>query len=532
MVSKGRSGVVAAMCGVGAVLLLFGGSTAVAGASRNSVAGTAEVAKVFAGIESKSRYRQSDWGYEVLDQKSGKVLLAQNDQKMFDPGSTMKLYSVSTAVSKYGPSYRFHTPVYREGRVAGGSLSGNLVMVGSGDLSFGLRERRNGTLYYESLPKANQSYADELPGAVEPPGNPLAGIDQLAAKVRASGINRVNGNVVIDDRLFTPFDGFPDGLISPIWVNENLIDLLVRPGVVGRPASIKWRPMTASYVVENKVATVGAKKPTTLNVSEPSPGTIEVTGQIAAGSPPTLRVWEIDDPSAFARTAFIEALQRAGVTVTASATGPNPRALLPSKGRYRAADMIGQHVSARLSQFAKLILKVSYNRGADLMACLAAVKIGSTDCLRGVAAEVKTATGLGVPPTSVFPFDGAGSNDQGRTTPAALATFLRRVANTSYGKTLFHALPILGRDGTLANVDSKSPAAGHAQVKTGNRVVGTPAGQSLVLGNSLAGYAQTKRGRRVVFMIAVGNVPINSLEAFLTVTADQADMVVAIQQDL
>ena len=35
--------------------------------------------------------------------------------------------------------------------------------------------------------------------------------------------------------------------------------------------------------------------------------------------------------------------------------------------------MIGQHVSARLSQFAKLILKVSYNRGADLMACLAAV---------------------------------------------------------------------------------------------------------------------------------------------------------------
>jgi serine-type D-Ala-D-Ala carboxypeptidase/endopeptidase (penicillin-binding protein 4) len=350
--------------------------------------------------------------------------------------------------------------------------------------------------------------------------------------VRASGITEVNGDVVIDDRLFTSYDGFPDGLISPMWVNENLVDLLVRPGAVGQPASIDWRPMTASYVIENKVTTVAAKKPTTLNVSEPTPGTIEVTGQIAAGSSPTLQVWEVDHPSAFARTAFIEALQRAGVTVTAPATGPNPNALLPPKGSYQAADMLGQHVSARLSQFAKLILKVSYNRGADLMACLSAVKLGSTNCLRGLTAEVKHATGLGVPPSSLFPFDGAGSDDQGRTTPAALATFLRRARKTSYAKSLFDALPILGRDGTLANVESKSPAAGHAQLKTGNRVATTPAGQLIVLGNSLAGYAQTRSGRRVVFMIAVANVPIRSFTGFEDVTSDQARMVVAIQQDL
>jgi D-alanyl-D-alanine carboxypeptidase/D-alanyl-D-alanine-endopeptidase (penicillin-binding protein 4) len=269
-----------------------------------------------------------------------------------------------------------------------------------------------------------------------------------------------------------------------------------------------------------------------LTPSEPTPGTIVVSGQIAAGSSPTLAVWQIADPSAFARTAFIEALQRAGVTVDAPATGPNPEALLPPRGSYRAADMIAQHVSDKLSQYVKLVMKVSYNRGADLMTCLAAVKLGSTDCSQGLVAEVKTATGLGVSSRSVFPFDGAGSDDQSRTTPAALATFLRRVARRSYGKTLFHALPILGRDGTLANVESKSPAAGHAQVKTGNRVVGTPAGQLLVLGNSLAGYAQTKSGRRVVFMIAVGNVPIPTPASFLNITADQAQMVVAIQQDL
>ena len=174
----------------------------------------------------------------------------------------------------YGPNYRFRTPVYREGTVTGGTLTGNLVLVASGDMSLGLREERNGTLYYENLPKFDQSYADVgIPGAVEPPGNPLTGLNQLAAMVRASGITQVNGNVVIDDRLFTPYDGFPDGLISPIWVNENLIDLLVTPGAVGKPASINWRPMTASYTVESEVTTVAAKGTDAVAITEPTPGT-------------------------------------------------------------------------------------------------------------------------------------------------------------------------------------------------------------------------------------------------------------------
>jgi D-alanyl-D-alanine carboxypeptidase len=40
-------------------------------------------------------------GYSVLDQRTGRVLLAQNQQKMFDPGSTMKIYSVSTGLRVY-----------------------------------------------------------------------------------------------------------------------------------------------------------------------------------------------------------------------------------------------------------------------------------------------------------------------------------------------------------------------------------------------------------------------------------------------
>jgi D-alanyl-D-alanine carboxypeptidase/D-alanyl-D-alanine-endopeptidase (penicillin-binding protein 4) len=485
-------------------------------------------------IEIQPKYEPADWGYSVLDQNSGEVIAAQNADHLFDPGSTMKTYSVSTALRLYGSEYRFETPVYRAGTVNGDALNGNLVLVGSGDLSFGLREQPDGTLYYESTPDLNQSYATVgVPGAVEPPGNPLAALDELASAVRASGITHVNGDVVVDDRLFTPYNGFPDGLISPIWVNENLISILVTPGsAAGQPTSISWRPMTASYAVDNQATTVASTEATSLEVTEPTPGHLVVTGTIAMGPKPTLVVKEITDPAAFARTAFIEALQRAGVSVAATPTGPNPVALLPTQHSYQAADKVGQHISATLAQYANLIMKVSYNRGADLMACLSAVKIDSTDCTTGVAAEVDTFTGLGVSKASAFPFDGAGSDDKGRTSPTALATFYQAVPQTPYGHTLFDALPVLGKSGTLANVLSNSPVAGHAQVKTGNRVVGTPADQLIVLGNSLAGYIQAKSGRQLTFMIAVGNVPISSIAEFLSVTDDQARMIEAIYQAL
>lgn len=494
--------------------------------------GPQKLTNALAAIEGQSRYRQATWGYDALDQNSGAVLASQNANSMFDPGSTMKIYSTATALRLYGPNYRFTTPAYREGPMSGNTLNGNLVLVGSGDLSLGLRDEPNGTMYYENTPDLDQSYANiGLPGAVEPPGNPLSGLNQIAAQVRASGITEVNGNVIVDDTLFSPYDGFPDGNVSPIWVNENLIDALVTPGSVGHAASVSWRPMTAQYTVANNVTTVAAGGSTSLQIKEQTAGSLVVTGQIAAGSSPTLVVHEVDDPAAFARSAFIEALQQAGVKVTASPGGPNPT-LPPQAGYQVPSNMVGKYVSLPLSQFINLILKVSYNRGADLMTCLAAVKTGSTDCEQGLVAELTTITGLGIHSQSVFPLDGAGSDDQGRTTVGALAEFLRKIASTSYGQTMYQSLPVLGRSGTVANVLSDSPAAGHVALKTGNRAVGSVTNQLMLLGNSLAGYIQTKSGHHVTFMIVVGNVPLNSPSDVLTVTDEQARMVAAMYADL
>ena len=52
---------------------------------------TAKLTQTFVRIEHKPIYRQSTWGYDVLNQRTGQVLASQNDEQMFDPGSTMKL---------------------------------------------------------------------------------------------------------------------------------------------------------------------------------------------------------------------------------------------------------------------------------------------------------------------------------------------------------------------------------------------------------------------------------------------------------
>ncbi len=163
-----------------------------------------------------------------------------------------------------------------------------------------------------------------LPEALWSGSDPLTALDDLAKAVRASGIAEVGGDVIIDTRLFDTYRDPTDGIISPIWLNENVIDIVTTAASAGQPAKIDWRPKTAAIKVVAEVMTV-AENPKPIRIETPAPGEVRVTGEIAAASPPTLNIWHVPDPAAFARTAFIEALRRAGVKVEANLLWPEPR---------------------------------------------------------------------------------------------------------------------------------------------------------------------------------------------------------------
>ena len=437
----------------------------------------ADVAKALADVLDKELYDHSTWGVYVEDEATGEVLVDHNGQLLFVTGSIMKTLSTAGVLEAWGPDQKFATPVYRTGEVADGVLNGDLVLVASGgDFSFGLREQADGTLRYATLPVVDHNEANAgLPGRSTSRGDPWAALDSLAGQVKAAGINQVN-DVAIDDRVFEAYRGWSDGVIAPIWFNENLVDVSVAPGAAaGDAPTVTWRPETAAYTVRSNVTTVATGQVTApLAVSLAEPGVLQVDGQIEAGGVPQGRYYLVDDPSAWARTGFIEALGRAGVTVTAAATGPNPEAAVPT-APYDPATKVAEHTSATLAQLVKVVQKVSFNRGADLLVCLTAVKGGSTSCPQGLPDTYKTVTALGIPANTTYQFDGAGSDERSRTSPGAMSAFLRGVSKAPWAKAFEDSLPILGVDGTLGNNQAGTPAAGHVFAKTGTRAAFTEA---------------------------------------------------------
>lgn len=129
------------------------------------------------------------------------------------------------------------------------------------------------------------------------------------------------------------------------------------------------------------VETVEAGEESAIDLSIEGDEVIRVSGQIAAGAEPLLWVQQVAEPAAFVRTALIEALERAGVSVAASPTGSNPTDDLP--GDYAAERQVSELVSRPFSEYAELIFKVSHNLGANLLVALLAAEAGSTDIVDG-----------------------------------------------------------------------------------------------------------------------------------------------------
>ena len=266
----------------------------------------------------------------------GKLFMEQAANQLFRPASVTKLYTCAAALADLGADYRFLTVVRRNGEVdpATGALKGDLILVASGDLALGGRTGPDGTLLYT---ESDHSYAGSTSSVVSiDPMAPLAGLDSLARGVLESGVKSISGQVMIDDRLFQPATSTGSGpsRVSPIVVNDNVIDVLVAPGAnPGEPASIMLLPLTSYASVDARVLTVAEGEPVSLRVSSIGPRSFQVRGTIPVKHAPAVKTFEIDSPADFARALFIECLRRRGVTVDASPLGDNPSSRLPSRVR-------------------------------------------------------------------------------------------------------------------------------------------------------------------------------------------------------
>jgi len=463
-------------------------------------------------IMTRPEFSHSHFGIEFYSLDSGKVIYSLNEQQLFVPGSTTKLLTEGTALETLGGDYRFHTRVYAVGMLKkNGTLKGDLMLVASGDPNLSNRIQPDGTLTFE-----NEDHSYGGPDSKGLRGDPLLVIRELAQQVATRGIRKIDGRVQVDTSLF-PEGGRELGtgvVLSPIVVNDNVVDVIVTPGPTeGSRASLQISPKTSYVRIINEVRTGKPGSRRDLNYEDEDgnrDGTrfVTLTGSIPPG-PPVMNAYPVPEPSKYAATLLTEVLEQEGVRVNPP-KHPDATPLRPS-ANYKPENLVAEHVSPPFREDVKITLKVSQNLHASMAPSLLGALIAhrSKDIEQaGFDLENQFLHKANLDLGGAAQSDGAGGN--AFFTPDFMVSYLKYMEGRKDFEDFFRGLPILGRDGTLARIQTDSPAAGHVHAKTGTYGVYNSLGKDLMLtGKGLAGYMETEDGQHLVFALYVNMVPLS-----------------------
>jgi len=463
-------------------------------------------------VITRPEFAHANFGIEFYSLDSGKVIYSLNPDKLFVPASTTKTLTEGTLLAKLGADYRFHTCVYRTGTIdKHGTLKGDLILVASGDPNLSNRVQPDGTLGF-----VDEDHSYNGPAL---PGDPLVIIKQLAKDVRAKGLRKIDGRVLIDASLFPdgPREGGTRVVMSAIMINDNVIDLVAKAGAnVGDPVTLGVSPQTAYLQFVNHLTTsaAGAKPAweTPEVVSHPD-GLVTATlsGSLPAGGEPQTAAFAVPSPTKFAETVFREALTAAGIEVKAS-SGPGPSDFSRYTSFYVPGNQAAEHVSPPLSEEIKITLKVSQNlhagMGPYLLGALVA-KDTTAPLKAGFQVEQEFLQTAKLDLSGAGQGDGAGGDWADLFSPDFMVHYLSYWTTRPDYEVFFNALPILGKDGTLAKIQTTSPGAGHVFAKTGTFGSEDKLNGKLMLnGKGLVGYVITKDQKKLAFAAYVNHVTL------------------------
>ena len=129
---------------------------------------------------------------------------------------------------------------------------------------------------------------------------------------------------------------------------------------------------------------------------------------------------------------------------------------------------------------------------------------------KGFALEHDWLAGMGLDMSGGSQGDGAGGAVAAFYTPDFVVHYLDYMAKQPTAAMFHDSLPVLGKDGTLVDIQKDSPGAGHVFAKTGtfsdhDLLNG---GHTILTGKGLAGYTTTPDGRRLAFAFYINNAEL------------------------
>jgi D-alanyl-D-alanine carboxypeptidase/D-alanyl-D-alanine-endopeptidase (penicillin-binding protein 4) len=417
--------------------------------------------------------QRAAWGIVVHSLDRNERIFELNPRTLLVPASAAKLVSLASAAEAVGWDYRYETVVRASAPIVDGTIQGDLLVIGSGDPSIGGRA-----------------------------GGPLgAWVEAL----KALGLRRIDGRVIGDDdaleeprpQLAWAWDdlGYTTGaLFGALNLAENRMEITVNPGqALDYQPTFSMEPAAWSRPLRNRTVT-GPAQSALLLWPEQRPGEpfLTIAGSIPIDAPPARLQISVGNPTAWFASVFRAALIGGGIEVTGEAYDVDDVAPRPE---WKSAAVLYSHRSTPLADIAQPMLKNSINLyGEAFLRLNTAAGVFPTNdaALEGLRARMSA---WGIPDEAWQIIDGSGLSRRNTIAPEALVAILQRMYDASGASPWMTALPVAGRDGSLAGRMAGTPAEGNVRAKTGT--------MSNI--RTLAGYVRTRDGENLAFAILADN---------------------------
>ncbi len=419
-------------------------------------------------------------GVKIVSLDANKTIYEQFGEKYFMPASNMKSYTVAAAIERLSPNFRFVTSVYSlTAPDASGTVKGALTIYGRGDVSFS-------PAFYD--------------------GDYYRGLDALAAKIVQAGVKRIEGDLIGDDSYFsgnpTPFGWEWDDMqwyygaeISALPVNNNSVDLSVRPSSVGAVCNVQVLPFNSVIKIQNSCFTTSSGKRDLKVTKKLDQNILEISGSMPVGDKPYEGAIAVSRPAEMFIALLRQLLEKKGVIITGRNQVTNSRiktAVVPFE--------IAKIESVPLSIIAQKTMKPSQNLFTETILWTLGEQVGeqtnASSAERGIGVVKNFLLQAGIASDAVRQYDGSGLSRHNLITPNSAVQLYSYMAKSRYAQVWQDSLTIGGVDGTLRNRFKGTKAAANVRGKTG----------TIDQVTTLSGYVSTASGEKLVFSILVNGV--------------------------